>query len=45
MGSEAEVSFVGDLVDHLEDHLVMAEDDLVRAMEQTPLHGLLTVVR
>jgi hypothetical protein len=36
---------VRDLVDRLEDHLVQAETDLVLGMEQTPLHGLLAVLR
>jgi hypothetical protein len=36
---------VCDLADRLESHLSMAEKDLVVAMEQTPLHGLLAVLR
>jgi hypothetical protein len=36
---------VRDLADRLESHLAMAEKDLVMAMEQTPLHGLLAVLR
>ena len=39
------MSFVCDLADRLERHLAMAERDLVVAMEQTPLHGLLAVLR
>jgi hypothetical protein len=45
MRSGKEVPFVCDLADRLESHLVMAERDLVVAMEQTPLHGLLAVLR
>ena len=37
--------FVCDLADRLESHLSMAEKDLVVAMEQTPLHGLLAALR
>jgi hypothetical protein len=36
---------VCDLADRLESHLSMAEKDLVVAMERTPLHGLLAVLR
>jgi hypothetical protein len=36
---------VCDLADRLENHLSMTETDLVTAMEQTPLHGLLAVLR
>jgi hypothetical protein len=45
VGSGQEVAFVANLADRLEHHLKMAEADLVTAMEQTPLHGLLTVLR
>ena len=45
IGSGKEVPFVRDLADRLESHLAMAEKDLVIAMEQTPLHGLLAVLR
>jgi hypothetical protein len=45
VGTEGEVLFVTNLVDQLDQHLVMAETDLVNAMEKAPLHGLLTVLR
>ena len=45
IGSGKEVPFVRDLADRLESHLAMAEKDLVVAMEQTSLHGLLAVLR
>jgi hypothetical protein len=45
IGSGKEVSFVCHLADRLESHLSMAQKDLVVAMEQSPLHGLLAVLR
>ncbi|ORY34822.1 putative death-receptor fusion protein-domain-containing protein [Naematelia encephala] len=39
------IDFVDKLVDRVEEHLVVAENDLVKGMEECPLHGPLAAVR
>ena len=39
------IAFLSGLVDRLEQHLQQVEEDLVKGMEERPLHGLLAAIR
>lgn len=39
------IGFVTDLVDRMESHIAMSEQDLPKSIETMPLHGIIAAVR